>query len=73
MNLFDRASSPTPKIFRILRAVGIGIVSTGGAVLSLPVVLPIIVTNIATYLIVAGSVLSAVSQITVDIDKNETQ
>lgn len=69
MNLIDRAISPTPKIFRILRTVGLSLASIGGALLTAPIGLPIIITSVASYLIVAGSVITAVSQITVDEKK----
>jgi len=64
MNPLKRAKSPTPKFFRVLRAIGIGIAAVGGAVLTAPVTLPVIVTTVGGYLAVAGGVLSAVSQLT---------
>ncbi|MBP3944499.1 hypothetical protein J5U18_13225 [Sphingobacteriaceae bacterium WQ 2009] len=69
MNLIDRAVSPTPKLFRILRTVGLSLTSIGGALLTAPVGLPIIITSVGGYLIVAGSVITAVCQITVDDKK----
>jgi hypothetical protein len=38
----------------------------GGAIIASPVVLPVAVVTVAGYLTVAGGVLSAVSQVTVE-------
>ena len=66
MNLLDRAKAPTPKFFRILRTVGLTMLAISGSVLAAPVALPAAVVSVAGYLAVAGGVISAVSQVTVD-------
>ena len=66
MNLLDRAKAPTPKFFRILRTVGLTMLAISGSVLAAPIALPAAVVSVAGYLAVAGGVISAVSQITVD-------
>ncbi len=68
MNLIERAKAPTPKFFRILRTIGLALLAISGSVIAAPVVLPTVVVTIAGYAAVAGGVLSAVSQITVDHD-----
>jgi uncharacterized membrane protein HdeD (DUF308 family) len=65
MKLVERAKSPTPKFFRILRTVGLALLAISGSVIAAPVVLPVAVVSVAGYLAVAGGVLSAVSQLTV--------
>lgn len=65
MKLVERAKSPTPKFFRILRTVGLALLAISGSVIAAPVILPVAVVSIAGYLAVAGGVLSAVSQLTV--------
>lgn len=65
LNLLARASSPTPKFFRILRTIGLSIAAAAGAVLTAPVSIPVAITTAAGYAIVVGGVLSAVSQVTV--------
>ena len=72
MDLYERLKLPTPKFFRRLRNIGIGLSAIGGAIVTLPVILPVAVTTIAGYLIVAGTVASVVSQ-TVINDKNENE
>ena len=66
MNVIKRAKAPTPKFFRILRAIGLAFLAISGSVIAAPVVLPVAVVSIAGYIAVAGGVISAVSQITVD-------
>jgi len=64
--LLERAKAPTPKFFRVLRNIGLTLVTVSGAVLAAPVALPVALVTAATYVGVAGGVLSAVSQVTVD-------
>lgn len=66
MNVVERAKAPTPSFFKILRAVGLALLAISGSVIAAPVVLPTAVVTVAGYLAVAGGVISAVSQITVD-------
>lgn len=66
MNLIERAKAPTPKFFRVLRTVGLALLAISGSIVATPVALPAIVVTVAGYTAVAGTVLSAVSQITVD-------
>ena len=67
--IVERAISPTPKFFKVLRTIGLVLASVGTAVITAPVALPVIVTSIGGYAVVAGGVISAVSQLTVE--KNE--
>lgn len=66
MNVIKRAKAPTPKFFRILRAIGLVLLAISGSVIAAPVVLPVAVVSIAGYIAVAGGVISAISQVTVD-------
>jgi hypothetical protein len=60
--IVTRLNSPTPKFFKILRNVGLGLAAVGGVLVASPVVLPAIVVTVGGYLVVAGSVATAVSQ-----------
>jgi ABC-type xylose transport system permease subunit len=62
MKLIDRLNSPTPKFFRVLRNVGLGLAAAGGILVASPVAIPAAIVTIGGYLIVAGSVATAVSQ-----------
>jgi uncharacterized membrane protein HdeD (DUF308 family) len=68
MNLVERAKAPTPRFFRVLRTIGLALLTVGGSLVVAPITLPTLVITIAGYVAVAGGVLSAVSQITVDDD-----
>ncbi len=64
MKVVARAQAPTPKFFKVLRNIGLVLAAVGGTILASPVALPVIVTSVGGYLIVAGGVASAVSQLT---------
>ena len=66
MNIVDRAKAPTPKFFKILRSIGLALLGISGSIVAVPVVLPAAVVTAAGYVAVAGGVISAISQITVD-------
>lgn len=66
MKLIERLSSPTPKFFKKLRNIGLILAAVSGTIIAAPVALPAVVMQIATYLGVAGTVASAVSQTAVE-------
>ncbi len=73
MKIIDRYKKPTPTFFRKLRNIGIALAATGGAILAAPISLPALVITIASYLAVAGTVVTTVSQAVVSDDENETE
>ena len=70
MNVVERAKAPTPKFFKVLRTIGLALLAVSGSIVAAPVALPAVVVTVAGYAAVAGGVLSAVSQITVDTSTN---
>lgn len=62
MKIIDRFTSPTPKFFKILRNVGLILAAAGGVLVAAPVSIPVALVTLGGYLIVAGSVATAVSQ-----------
>lgn len=67
MNIVERYKKPTPKFFRTLRNIGIALATAGGAIIAAPISLPALLVSIATYMTVAGTVVTAVSQaVTID-------
>ena len=48
----------------MLRNVGLVLAAIGGTILAAPIALPVVVTSVGGYLVVAGGVASAVSQLT---------
>ena len=74
MRLIDRLKAPTPKFFRILRNVGLGLAAAGGVIIASPIAIPTLIVTIGGYLIVAGSVATAISQAvtTTDVSASST-
>ncbi|MDX1774880.1 hypothetical protein DFR65_104228 [Oceanihabitans sediminis] len=66
MNIIERSKKPTPKFFRVLRTVGLSLLAVSGSIMAAPIALPASIVTIAGYVAVAGGVLSAVSQVTVE-------
>ena len=66
MTIIERVQAPTPKFFKVLRTIGLTLVATSGVLLTSPVALPVVVTTVASYLTVAGTVMAAVSQTAVE-------
>ena len=62
MNLVERVKAPTPKWFKIIRNIGIALATVGGVILASPVILPVGLVSAAGYLVLGGSIISAVSQ-----------
>jgi hypothetical protein len=69
MNLLERVVSPTPTFFQKLRNIGLVLAAICAGIMASPVPLPAIVTTIAGYVALVGTVLSGVSQITVTGDR----
>jgi uncharacterized membrane protein HdeD (DUF308 family) len=66
MHIIERVKAPTPKFFRVLRTIGLVLAAAGGTILAAPIALPAAVITVGGYLAVAGGVVTAVSQVTVD-------
>ena len=62
MSVVERVKAPTPKWFKVLRTIGITLASVGGAILASPVALPAGIVTAAGYLLLGGTVVTAVSQ-----------
>jgi len=73
MNIINRAQAPTPKFFKVLRTIGIVMLAVSGSLLTAPVTLPAAIISVAGYVAVAGGVLSAVSQVTVEDSSKASQ
>jgi hypothetical protein len=62
MNIVERVKAPTPKWFKVLRTIGITLATVSGAILASPVALPAGIVTAAGYLLLGGTVVSAVAQ-----------
>ncbi len=65
MSLAKRAAAPTPKFFRRVRTIGLCLAAVGGAIIASPVALPAALVAAASYITLAGGVMSAVAQVSV--------
>ncbi len=63
--LMQRWVAPTPKFFKTLRNIGFVIGAVGTAILTSPITLPATLITISGYLVTAGGVVTAVSQLTI--------
>ncbi len=68
MSLTERILAPTPKFFKTLRNIGMVLAATGGAILASPVVVPAALISVAGYVMLAGGIITAVSQTAVQHD-----
>ena len=66
MTLIERAQAPVPKFFKVLRTIGVALLTISGSIVAAPVVLPAVVISVAGYAALAGGVISVISQLTVD-------
>ena len=66
MTIAERIQAPTPSLFKRIRNIGIILASLSAAILAAPVAIPAVIVQAAGYLAVAGSVASAVSQVTTE-------
>ena len=71
MRIIGRYQKPTPKFFRLLRNIGIALATAGGAIIAAPVAIPATIVTIATYMTVAGTVATAISQAVVSDEKEK--
>lgn len=69
LSIIQRIQSPTPKFFKILRNIGLGLAAAGGVLVAAPVSIPAGLITLGGYLIVAGSVATAVAQTAVEEKK----
>ena len=62
MKLKQRLQAPTPRFFKKIRNIGLGLAAASATILAAPVALPAVLIKIAGYLAVAGGVAGTVSQ-----------
>jgi hypothetical protein len=62
MKLAERVKSPTPKFFKKVRNIGLGLAAISASILAAPISLPAVLIKVAGYLAVAGGVAGTISQ-----------
>jgi hypothetical protein len=68
LTVAKRVKSATPPFFKKIRNVGLIVAAVGGAIIASPVALPAIISKLASYIMVAGTVMTSISQVTVEED-----
>ena len=66
--LAERSKADTPPFFKKLRIVGLSLAAVGGVLVAAPFAIPAVLVTLGGYLVVAGSVATAVSQVAVTND-----
>ncbi|MBC7884146.1 MAG: hypothetical protein H7X99_01625 [Saprospiraceae bacterium] len=69
-SFMERWAAPTPKFFKVIRNVGLVLGAVGTALLTAPVSIPAVLVSISGYLVTAGGVITAVSQLTILNDES---
>jgi hypothetical protein len=64
MKIKERFQSTTPKFFRVVRTIGLCLIAVGGVLVAAPVAIPAGLVSFGGYLLVAGTVATAVAQAT---------
>lgn len=62
----ERVQQETPLFFRKLRLIGLVAVTIGTTILAAPVAVPVVLSTVAGYIVLGGTVLTAVSQVTIE-------
>lgn len=70
MLLLKRWNSPTPKFWKVIQKIGLAAGAVGAVLIAAPIALPTAVVTIGGYLVTAGSITAALSQLTVDNNKD---
>ena len=74
LNLVERVKAPTPKWFKIVRAIGITLTAVGGAILTAPVAIPATIVTVAGYLALGGTIATAVAKTAIQAEEsNDTE
>ena len=70
LNLVERVKAPTPKWFKIVRAIGITLTAVGGSILTAPVAIPATIVTVAGYLALGGTIATAVAQTAIQAEES---
>lgn len=68
-NLVSRIQEPTPKWFKIIRSTGLILSAVGGVLVAAPVALPSVLISIGGYLLLGGTIASAISQTAISTEE----
>ncbi len=66
VSILERAKTDTPPFFKKSRLIGLVAVTIGTSIMMAPIAVPAAITTIAGYVLLGGTVLTAVSQVTIN-------
>lgn len=69
LNLVNRIKEPTPKWFKIIRSAGLVLSAVGGVLVASPVALPATLVTVGGYLLLGGTLASAISQTAINSEE----
>lgn len=69
-NLKKRWSAKTPKFWKQVQKIGLAAGAVGAVLVAAPVTLPVSIVTLGGYLVTAGSLTAALSQLTVEDKKD---
>lgn len=73
MKIKDRLKAKSPKLFQRITNACVALGAVGGVILAAPISLPLVLTTIGGYLVVAGSIGASISKLTVEDKVNEDE
>jgi hypothetical protein len=68
--IINRLQEPTPPFFQKVRNIGLIVAAVGTSIIAAPVALPVLLVNLAGYLVVAGGVMSTLGQAAIKKEEN---
>lgn len=64
MEILERLIAPTPKFFRKVRNIGLGLIAVSTVIITSPISLPYYIVSLANLTNLAGGIMAAISQLT---------
>lgn len=73
MEIVERLIAPTPKFFRKVRNIGLGLIAVSTVIITSPLSLPYYIVSLANLSNLAGGIMAAVSQLTTNKEDPVTE
>lgn len=70
LNFIQRIEAPTPKWFKLIRTTGLIFSAIGGTLVAAPVALPAVLVTVGSYLLLGGTLASAIAQTAVSTSES---
>jgi hypothetical protein len=73
LSLKERWYAPTPKFWKKIQSIGIGLTAVGTFIATAPIALPAALITAGSYAAFGGGLIAVLSQLTVDTPNTEVQ